>query len=150
LFAAVVELPPAERRRYLDEHCPDLPLRRRVERLLAADAAVRHEPTPSASGRPETGGGWEPGKPADFPALPGYEIIARLGEGGMGVVYKAWQVNLKRVVAVKMIRAGVEADAERRGRFRTEAEAVARIQHPNIVQVFEVGEHDGRLFLSLE
>jgi WD40 repeat protein len=74
------------------------------------------------------------------PAIPGYAVLGELGRGGMGVVYKARHLGLDRVVALKMIRTGVHADAEQRGRFQAEAEAAARLQHPNIVQVFEVGE----------
>src|SRR5205823_187056 len=89
-------------------------------------------------------------RPADLPDVPGYEVVAELGRGGMGVVYKARQCSLKRWVALKMILAGGHADPAARARFRTEAEAVARLQHPNVVQVYEVGEHDGRPFLALE
>ena len=87
---------------------------------------------------------------AQAPLVPGYEILETLGEGGMGIVYKARQVGLDRIVALKMIRDGGYANADTLARFGTEAEAIARLQHPNIVQVFEVGAHDGRPFLAME
>jgi tetratricopeptide (TPR) repeat protein/tRNA A-37 threonylcarbamoyl transferase component Bud32 len=84
------------------------------------------------------------------PTIPGYEVLGVLGRGGMGVVYKARQASLRRLVALKMILAGGHATAEQRARFRTEAEAAARLQHPNVVQVHEVGEHGGLPFFCLE
>lgn len=89
-------------------------------------------------------------EPRAFPAIPGYEILSELGRGSMGVVYKARQLALDRVVAVKVIRCARRPAAEVLARFRAEAAAVAQLQHPNIVQVYEVGELDGRPFFSLE
>jgi serine/threonine protein kinase len=87
---------------------------------------------------------------AVVPVVDGYEIVEVLGRGGMGVVYRAQQTALQRPVALKMILAGASAGEHERQRFRTEAEAVARLHHPNIVQIYEVGEQNGCPYLALE
>jgi len=88
--------------------------------------------------------------PIPLPKVAGYETLGVLGRGGMGVVYKARQVALNRLVALKMILAGSYADAAEVARFKSEAEAVARLQHPHIVQIYEIGEAEGKPFFSLE
>jgi WD40 repeat protein/serine/threonine protein kinase len=84
---------------------------------------------------------------ADLPVVPGYEVLGLLGEGGMGVVYRARQVGLDRLVALKLLRGG---SSKRLARFRAEALADARLQHPHVVQIFEIGEHQGQPYLALE
>jgi WD40 repeat protein/serine/threonine protein kinase len=82
--------------------------------------------------------------------VPGYELHEELGRGGMGVVYRATQTALNRPVALKMILSGSHAGPVERERFRREAQAVAALQHPNIVQIFEIGESNGHAYLALE
>jgi serine/threonine-protein kinase len=94
------------------------------------------------------GAGWA--AVATAPNVPGYEILDRLGEGAMGVVYKARQTKLNRLVALKMILSGSQAGPQELARFRIEAEAIGCLQHPNIVQIYEVGEAGGQPFFSLE
>jgi serine/threonine protein kinase/WD40 repeat protein len=83
-------------------------------------------------------------------AIPGYEILELLSHGRMGCVYKARQVKPERIVAVKTLDRGAYVGPDELGRFRKEPEAVARLQHPNIVQIYEMGEHEGRPFFSME
>ena len=85
-----------------------------------------------------------------FPTVEGYEFLAELGHGGMGVVYKARQHRLSRLVAVKMIRTGSLAKLEDLARFRTEAETVANLRHANIIQIFDIGETGGLPFVTFE
>jgi WD40 repeat protein len=129
-----------------DELCPDdarlrEQLRERLARRLRLHAALDMPAVmPDEDGR-------------DHPALPvidGYEIGELLGRGGMGLVFKAVQTELKRPVAIKIIVSGAHAGADERARFRTEAEAVAQLHDPGIVQIYEVGEQAGCPYLALE
>src|SRR5262249_39994135 len=86
---------------------------------------------------------------AEPAAVPGFEVLGELGRGGMGVVYKARQVTLQRTVALKMVQHGAHVDPKALARFRAEAGVIARLQHPNIVQIYDVGEAAGRPFFAL-
>jgi serine/threonine-protein kinase len=140
-----------DRLRFTDpEPCAPMP---------AGDSTTVETPTSSvADGRtglyvPEVvtaSGGAESSNAAGPVAVPGYEIERVLGHGGMGVVYKARHLALKRTVALKMVLAGGHAAPQQLARFRLEAEAVARLQHPNIVQIHEVGDAGGLPYCALE
>jgi eukaryotic-like serine/threonine-protein kinase len=85
-----------------------------------------------------------------FPTIPGFEIRSELGRGGMGVVYKARQIGLNRLCALKIILPGEHHSAESRTRFLAEAETIAKLRHPNIVQIYSLGNHSGMPYLELE
>jgi tRNA A-37 threonylcarbamoyl transferase component Bud32/DNA-binding beta-propeller fold protein YncE len=110
-----------------------------------------HVPPPAGRSEAETlAPAAAPGGAIPPEDVPGYDLLGVLGRGGMGVVYKARHRRLNRVVALKMILAGGHAGEAELARFRTEAEAVARMQHPCVVQVYEIGEHNGFPYLALE
>jgi serine/threonine-protein kinase len=130
--------------------CPELlaEVRQRWQAFCRIDVAVRA--WFSQVGTITDTGPIFPAAPgARLPQIAGYEVDELLGRGGMGVVYKARHRALKRAVAVKML-ASAHASSAERARFKAEAEAVARLEHPNIVQIHEVGEADGRPFFVME
>jgi WD40 repeat protein len=159
LFDRAVDLSGAQRKAFLEAACAgDRGLRSEVESLLAyADRPAADTPrsgflqSPLVRPVAKTHFIGRPSAAAEkLPAIPGYEIEGELGRGGMGVVYRARDLALRRTVALKLILAGGQAGAEERRRFQVEAEAAAALQHPHIVQIHAVGEHDGRPYCALE
>jgi WD40 repeat protein/serine/threonine protein kinase len=149
LFHQAAELAPEQRPTFLDAQCAgDTALRGAVEELLKYDSGSSASDSFLAS--PVSRVAEFSLKPAVPPSIPGYELLEELGHGGMGVVYKARQTALNRLVALKMLLSGLAISAEHLARFRIEAEALARLQHPNVVQIFEVGEQEGRPYFSME
>jgi serine/threonine protein kinase len=91
------------------------------------------------------------GLPPDAPRKLGdYELIEEIARGGMGIVYKAWQPGLERFVAVKTIRSGLLATTADVERFQREAKAAAKLRHPNIIAIHEIGEQDGQHYFAMD
>ncbi len=115
-----------------------------------SDLTVTHAGLPPADPTATVGFGAVPVVAAPPAVVPGFSIDRELGRGGMGVVYLATQDGLNRQVALKMVLSGEHASATDKGRFLAEAEAVAAVRHPGVVQVFGFGTHDGRPYFALE
>ena len=147
VFSAAADKDLDDRQAYLDEACAhDAGLRADVENLLSEDENGAKE-----NFLEETVLG-----PPDQPTLPpgtmigDFKVLEEIGRGGMGVVYKAQQVSLDRIVALKMILRGNSPSEDDVKRFRTEAQATANLCHANIVAVYEVSEHEGQHYFSME
>jgi eukaryotic-like serine/threonine-protein kinase len=142
-LAAALERPPEERRVYLEQACPEPALRREVESLIAAheqgDTTLMDRPFVGSNETLKAGAKLGP-----------YEILAPLGAGGMGVVYRARDGRLERDVAIKVLSLGLLTDEAARKRFRKEALALAKLNHPNIAAVYDVGEEKGTDYLVME
>jgi serine/threonine protein kinase/WD40 repeat protein len=165
LFHQASALRPTERTPFLDATCAgDGELRAAVEELLEHDqesaetinsrvGPVAGEAERFASEAPtrlDIHDGVAPSKPPTLPHIPGYEILSELGRGGMGVVYKARQTSLNRIVALKMLLQADSVAPEQLRRFRSEAEVLARLHHPNIVTIYEINEYEGHSYFTME
>ncbi|HUB26887.1 MAG TPA: protein kinase [Tepidisphaeraceae bacterium] len=138
-----------------EEVCADRPdlleeVRRQLRRFRSVEAQI-DDLFPSSDGAISHMHQWRlRDAQAELPSITGYEVHCLLGHGGMGVVYKAKHLKLNRPVAVKMLLSGIYASRIERDRFLREAEAVARLSHPNVVQVHDMGECDGRPYFTME
>jgi serine/threonine protein kinase len=155
IFHHAADLPPDEREGFLNRACGgDGALRRAVLDLLRHDAENAEtgdflvSPVTRAAERLRPSAASP--EPAEMPKIAGFELLDVIGRGGMGVVYRARQIGLGRIVAIKTLSPDAFGSADQRERFRAEAELLARIQQPNIMPIFDFGETEGRPYFVME
>jgi serine/threonine-protein kinase len=152
LFGEALDLPPERRSAFLDRRCQGQPaLRQMVEALLAENDWLKGfmSESPFAPGDNSADGAATQGLPKGM-RLGRYAIVEPLGSGGMGAVFRAIDTDLRRDVAIKVLREDPAGDTERVARFQREARALAVLNHPNICTIYEIGEQDGRVFIAME
>ena len=152
VFGEALDLPPEQRSVFLDSKCQgQSALRQVVEALLEENDRLQGfmSESPFAPRDNSADGAASHGLPKGT-RLGRYEIIEPLGSGGMGAVFRAADTDLRRDVAVKVLREDLAGDAERVSRFQREARALAVLNHPNICTIYEIGEQDGRVFIAME
>lgn len=145
VLAEALEKAPADRAAYLDQACADASLRREVDSLIVAHIQGDSTFLGRLAVEPESSEGLKIGSRLD-----GYEILARIGAGGMGVVYSALDSKLKRQVAIKVLPGAVAHDADRLARFEREAQVLASLNHPNIATVYGLDRAGDVDFLVME
>src|SRR5262249_36193973 len=165
LFHQAAALDPAQRPAFLQTACAgDEELRAAVEELLKHDQAVANSDEflrsrvagqakqlrPSTRTLVDVVHNRSHQAPTILPSIPGYELVEQIGRGGMGIVYKARQISLNRIVALKMLLPGEPIWTEHLVRFRSEAETLAKLHHPNIITIFEIAESEGRPYFTMQ
>jgi serine/threonine protein kinase len=128
---------------------PEEDILRRLKRVWRSSPPFRSDPGDTMVFRARDAAP-PPAVEGEWPVVPGYEIVGVLGHGGMAVVFKALHLALQRVVALKMLKDWARAGEKELARFRAEADVIARLQHPNIVQIYDVGDVAGRPYFALE